>query len=187
MMYAAKLGVPIAAIEVEVQADYDDGALFGVSDSPPGYLDVRYTVTVESAAPAADIERVVDEGDAHSPYLDVFSRAQTCRRSLRIVSPREAADPRTAAFDDAASGSRRGCRVLGLHPRAAARDSALRRTRVPRRTQPPPTRLRVGTASTRRGCRVGTRLHPRAAAFRTRPPPQRAAASTDLHHARRVG
>ena len=90
MMYAAKLGVPIAAIEVEVQADYDDGALFGVSDSPPGYLDVRYTVTVESAAPAADIERVVDEGDAHSPYLDVFSRAQTCRRSLRIVSPREA-------------------------------------------------------------------------------------------------
>lgn len=90
MMHAAKLGVPIAALDVEVQADYDDGALFGVSDAPPGYLDVRYTVTVESSAPEADIRRVIDEGDAHSPYLDVFSRAQTCRRELRIVAPREA-------------------------------------------------------------------------------------------------
>lgn len=87
MMHAAKLGVPIAAIEVEVQADYDDGALFGVSDAPPGYLEVRYAVTVESAAPESDVRRVLDEGDAHSPYLDVFARAQSCRRSVRIVAP----------------------------------------------------------------------------------------------------
>jgi hypothetical protein len=33
--------------------------------------------------------RVLDEGDAHSPYLDVFTRAQTCRRSVRIVPARE--------------------------------------------------------------------------------------------------
>ena len=26
------------------------------------------------------------EGDAHSPYLDIFRRAQTCRRSVHIVS-----------------------------------------------------------------------------------------------------
>jgi uncharacterized OsmC-like protein len=89
MMYAAKLEVPIASIEVEVQADYDDGALFGVSDAPPGYLEVRYIVTVESAASEADVRRVIDEGDAHSPYLDVFGRAQTCRRTLRLVPPRE--------------------------------------------------------------------------------------------------
>jgi uncharacterized OsmC-like protein len=87
MMYAARLRVPIAAIEVEVQADYDDGALLGVSDSPPGYLDVRYIVTVETTAPEADVQRVIDAGDAHSPYLDVFSRAQTCRRTIRLVPP----------------------------------------------------------------------------------------------------
>jgi uncharacterized OsmC-like protein len=85
-MYAAKLGVSIAEIDVEVQADYDDGALFGVSDSPPGYLDVRYTVTITSDAPAADILRVLDEGDAHSPYLDVFRRGQACHRDVRIVN-----------------------------------------------------------------------------------------------------
>ena len=88
MMHAAKLGVPITSLEVEVQADYDDGALFGVSPSPPGYLEVRYNVTVESVAPESEIHRVLDEGDAHSPYLDVFRRAQTCRRSVRIVAPR---------------------------------------------------------------------------------------------------
>ena len=89
MMHAAKLGVPISALEVEVQADYDDGALFGVNDAPPGYLEVRYVVTVESSAAAADVRRVLDEGDAHSPYLDVFARAQPCHRTVRIVSPRE--------------------------------------------------------------------------------------------------
>lgn len=86
MMRAAKLGVPIASLEVEVQADYDDGALFGVGTSPPGYLDLRYTVTVHSPAPEIDVQRVLDEGDAHSPYLHVFSRAQTCRRTVRFES-----------------------------------------------------------------------------------------------------
>lgn len=85
MMHAARLGVPIASLEVEVQADFDDGALYGVGDSPPGYLEVRYIVTVQSSAPEVDVLRVLDEGDAHSPYLDVFSRAQTCRRIARIT------------------------------------------------------------------------------------------------------
>jgi hypothetical protein len=28
--------------------------------------------------------KVLDEGDAHSPYLDVFGRAQKCRRLVKI-------------------------------------------------------------------------------------------------------
>jgi uncharacterized OsmC-like protein len=87
MMHAAKLGVPISALEVEVQADYDDSALFGVGSATPGYSEVRYTVTVESPAPTEEIARVLDEGDEHSPYLDIFRRAQNCRRTVRIMSP----------------------------------------------------------------------------------------------------
>jgi uncharacterized OsmC-like protein len=86
MMHAAKLGVPITSLEIEVQADYDNGGLFGVGTAAPGYSEVRYTVTVESPASERDITRVLDEGDAHSPYLDIFRRAQTCRRSVHIVS-----------------------------------------------------------------------------------------------------
>ncbi len=90
MMRAASLGVPISSLEVEVEADYDDGALLGVGGAPPGYLEVRTIVTVESPAPEADVMRVLDEGDARSPYLDVFRRAQPCRREVRINPPRPA-------------------------------------------------------------------------------------------------
>jgi uncharacterized OsmC-like protein len=86
-MYAAKLGVPIESLEIELYADYDDGALFGVGDAVPGYTEVRYVVTIETSAPEADVLRVLDEGDAHSPYLDVFRRAQKCTRAIRLKAP----------------------------------------------------------------------------------------------------
>lgn len=89
MMHAARLGVPISSLEVEIQADYDNGSLLGVSATPPGYQDVRYNVTVESTAPERDVRRVLDEGDAHNPYLHVFAQPQPCRRRVRVLSPRE--------------------------------------------------------------------------------------------------
>ena len=88
MMYAAKLRVPITSLEVEVQADYDNGALFWVRNAP-GHQEVRYTVTVESPAPEADVRRVIDEGDAHSPYLHVLTYPQPCRRTVRVLTARE--------------------------------------------------------------------------------------------------
>jgi len=84
MMRAAALNVAIASVAVEVQADYDAGALYGVGDAPPGYTEVRYVVTVESNAPEEALRRVLDEADTHSPYLDVFRRAQKCVRDVRI-------------------------------------------------------------------------------------------------------
>jgi len=86
IMWAAYFNVPIDSLQVEVHADYDDGALFGVSDVPPGYLQVRVIVIIESDAPEQDIRRMIDEADRHSPYLDVFSRAQDCRREIKIVT-----------------------------------------------------------------------------------------------------
>ena len=86
MMRAAKMNIPISSLEVEIQADYDDGALFGTSNAFPGYLDVRYTVTVESDAKEGAILRLLDEADKHSPYLDVFSREQKCVRQVNIIS-----------------------------------------------------------------------------------------------------
>ena len=87
MMKAAELSIPIKNLEVEVQADFDDGALLGTADKdiPSGYLEVRYSITVESDAPEEKINQMLDEGDKHSPYLDVFSRAQKCVRNINIV------------------------------------------------------------------------------------------------------
>ena len=87
-LWAAKRGVTFTRLEVVVQADYDSGAYHGVADVPPGYRQVRYTVTVESDAPEADVLRVLDEADAHSPYRDTFARAIDVRREVRIASHR---------------------------------------------------------------------------------------------------
>lgn len=81
-MRAARAGIVLDALEVEVQADYDDGALFGVSDAYPGYSAVRWIVRVTSDAPDEAVLRVLDDADAHSPYLDVFRRAQACERTV---------------------------------------------------------------------------------------------------------
>lgn len=85
MLWASKLEVAIDSLEVEIQADYDDGSLFDTSDNYPGYLEVRYIVRVQSPASLEDIEHLLSVGEKHSPYLDVFSRAQSCIRTLEYT------------------------------------------------------------------------------------------------------
>lgn len=85
MLWASKLEVPIDSLEVEIEADYDDGALFDTSNNYPGYLEIRYTVRIKSPASDDDIENLLNMGDKHSPYLDVFSRAQSCVRQVEII------------------------------------------------------------------------------------------------------
>ncbi|HVS03145.1 MAG TPA: OsmC family protein [Thermoanaerobaculia bacterium] len=85
--WAAHLGVPIEALEVEVQADYDGGGTYATADVPAGYLQVRCAVTVTSPAPDAEVMRVLDEADAHSSYRDVFARAHDVRREVRLRRP----------------------------------------------------------------------------------------------------
>lgn len=91
MMRASTMGVSINGIEVEIQADFDDGALFGTAavGIPPGYLEIRYSVTIDSDAPEEDIVKMLDEADKHSPYLDVFSRGQKCKRQVNIISSKD--------------------------------------------------------------------------------------------------
>lgn len=86
MMWASKLDVIIDSLEVEIQADYDDGGLFDTSDFPSGYSEVRYIVRIKSPASPAEIENLLNLGDEHSPYLDVFTRAQTCVREVELIN-----------------------------------------------------------------------------------------------------
>jgi uncharacterized OsmC-like protein len=88
MIMAALMEIPIKTLEVEVQADYDDGALLGTSEVAPGYSEVRYTVTIESEAAEDDVLKMIEEADHHSPYLDVFSHPQNCKRKVNIISPK---------------------------------------------------------------------------------------------------
>ena len=86
-MWAARLGVPIDALEVEVQADYDSRGELGIADDvSPGYVQVRYRVIVTSPAPEPDVQRALDIADKHSPYRDVYARAQDVRRETTIIA-----------------------------------------------------------------------------------------------------
>jgi uncharacterized OsmC-like protein len=86
-MWAARLGVPIDALEIEVHADYDSRGELGVADDvTPGYVQVRYRVIVTSPAPAPDVHRVLDIADKYSPYRDVYARAQDVRRDTTIIA-----------------------------------------------------------------------------------------------------
>jgi uncharacterized OsmC-like protein len=88
-MWAAYRGVPVAAVEVEVETDFDAGAQYGVGDSPPGFTEVRYSIRVESGASESDVAAVIEEAERCSPWLDVFSRGQTMRRNVTITAPQE--------------------------------------------------------------------------------------------------
>jgi uncharacterized OsmC-like protein len=86
-MWAARLGVAIESLEVEVQADYDVRGELGVADEvAPGYTQVRYLVTVESPAPEAEVRHALDTADRYSSYRDIFARAIDVRRELRVTA-----------------------------------------------------------------------------------------------------
>jgi uncharacterized OsmC-like protein len=87
VIYAAHQGVPISDVEVELQADFDGRGQHDVPGIPAGYSEVRYLVRIESTAPEADIQRVVEAADRSSVVGDVFRRPNTLKRTLTITRP----------------------------------------------------------------------------------------------------
>ncbi|MFW5973209.1 MAG: OsmC family protein [Bacteroidota bacterium] len=85
--WASVLDVPIEQIEVDIESEVDARGSFGVTDDPPGFRALRYRVHLQSSAPEADILRVLDEADAHSPVLDDFRRPLPIEREVRITAP----------------------------------------------------------------------------------------------------
>jgi hypothetical protein len=56
---------------------------------PPGYLGMRYIVTVESSAPESDIVRMLDTADRHSSWRDDIARAVPISREVRVLAPKQ--------------------------------------------------------------------------------------------------
>jgi len=87
VIWAARLGVPISNVEVEVQADFDARGQHGIGDIPAGFTEIRYEVKIESTASEEDIQRVLDRADRNSVVGDVFRRPHTLVRQLTITRP----------------------------------------------------------------------------------------------------
>jgi uncharacterized OsmC-like protein len=78
--WAARLGVLLDELEVEVEADLDARGELGMSQEiQPGYGEVRYTISIRSSAPRELVDELIATAERHSPYLDIFGRAIALR------------------------------------------------------------------------------------------------------------
>ena len=84
MLWASKMDVTINGLEIKIEADYDDGGLFASSDSFPGYSEVRYQIKIQSPDSPFKIYRFLEKAEKHNPYLDIFRRAQSCKRVVEL-------------------------------------------------------------------------------------------------------
>ena len=83
-LWAARLEIPIDTVEVEVQTDFDARGELGIGDVHAGYSEVRRVVSIDSPAPESALIELLGTVDRHSPYVDVFGRAQPMRRITQL-------------------------------------------------------------------------------------------------------
>jgi len=79
---AAREGLDIDRIDVEVEMDFDDAAMIGVSDNTAAPLEMRITISIESAAPWKDVEAMVGRALERDPYFIAFREAQPMKTKL---------------------------------------------------------------------------------------------------------
>jgi len=91
-LYADALGIPLDGVSVEVEGDIDLRGFFAVSpEVRAGYQEIVATVTLDSPAPAEDLERLKETVDAHCPVLDILRNPVPVNLGLDIVSHRATA------------------------------------------------------------------------------------------------
>jgi uncharacterized OsmC-like protein len=71
---AEMFGVPIHALDVELEADIDVRGLLGHDQSVRnGVTDIRYTVTMQSSAPEEQVRKCKETIDRKSPIRDTLA------------------------------------------------------------------------------------------------------------------
>ena len=71
-MAAARQGLAIESIRVEVENDWDNRGMFATFDAPAGALAFRVTVDVESDADTSALAAALDEGLRTDAWLQTF-------------------------------------------------------------------------------------------------------------------
>ena len=126
-MWAARLGVPIESLEIEVQADYDVRGELGVSDDVrPGYSEIRYIVHVSSPAPPEDVARWLDLADRYSSWRDNIANPVPVTSERRVTST--SARDLTTAPAHAAAHAGAGARDDSTSAREVRDDATTART-----------------------------------------------------------
>jgi len=85
-MWAARMGIEIRSLSVDVEADYDVSGELGIDQKVrPGYVAMRYIVSIETDSSEEDVIRMLDMADKHSSYRDDFANPVPVERVLKMV------------------------------------------------------------------------------------------------------
>lgn len=87
-LWAARLEVALTAVDIDLDIEFDArGALLRETEVPAGWRRLMVNVTVYSPAPAAEVARVVELGNARCPVLGSLSPAIERIHLLHVVPP----------------------------------------------------------------------------------------------------
>ncbi|HXZ17193.1 MAG TPA: OsmC family protein [Roseiarcus sp.] len=81
-MTAAREGVRLESVDVDVEMDFDDGAMLGLGDNTAAPLETRLTITLKSPSPWAAVEEMARRALAADPYYLAFRDAQRVNFTL---------------------------------------------------------------------------------------------------------
>jgi uncharacterized OsmC-like protein len=85
-MQAAQAGLPINAIDVEVEAPYDDRGSFSMDDIPPGFQGFHLKIDVESPASEEKLRAIIDRAFEISSWFHVFTHAQKVTADVSVTA-----------------------------------------------------------------------------------------------------
>jgi organic hydroperoxide reductase OsmC/OhrA len=68
-MTAAREGIPLESVNVDVEMDFDDGAMLGLGDNTAAPLETRLTIALQSPAPWPAVEAMARRALAADPYF----------------------------------------------------------------------------------------------------------------------
>lgn len=84
-MAAAREGIALRSVAVDLAMDFDDSAIFGMGTNTAAPLETRLTIRLDSDAPADRIAALVDPALACDPYFLALRDAQQVRVTLEPV------------------------------------------------------------------------------------------------------
>ena len=86
--WAARLGVAIDEVRIEVDSELDQRGMLGMDESiPAGYQKVSYRVHLTSDAPEADLKRVLQQAEKFNPRVHDLRNAIPLEGTLTIHRP----------------------------------------------------------------------------------------------------
>jgi hypothetical protein len=83
---AVMSNVSVTAVEVDVEADYDDRGMYHMDGVSPGFTDFRLCINVNSPAPQEKITEIIETALNTSTWFAVFTHSQNIATDIKVTT-----------------------------------------------------------------------------------------------------